>query len=479
MQAAQNRWYVLILGVIGFALLLRIQIKLYEERMIVDTAVSTFVICGTQFFDVTESRFAVGINQVLPVITSYVTTNIHWVVKALYANDFLWYLSFFLLFLFGFKKPTAALALVIGYFTFLGYNYLIITCSIPIAYPLLLTLMLILRKEILLHNPIARMLLVAVCLFFLAFSNPINTIATLLFFAYYFSETWPSRAALSKYIAAGLLFVFFVVVKNFNPDPYDMQRVAGVQYEALSSFDWPYVKYWTQIALTAFPISTPLLVFGAIYSVSLFKKGNYWKALMIMGTFVYLVGVFVMYGIFANHPYHDLAGKAMAPVAFLFSYIFAEWMLKSLWLKNKLAFTGIMIAIVLLMTVKHSFQVNQYSEVGRNKIMVYKQLIAQMPDKNMRYYINEDYLYSDPNMPIINPLEVVVYSAMNPTTPYTAQIVVTDSVGRHQLTWLEAQEIFHMPASFFTIADDNPFFNFTPNAEFIKYKPIVILTNTP
>ncbi len=475
MKTLQSKWYVLIIGLIGFALLLRIQVKLYEERMIVDTAVSTFVISGTQFFDVTENRIAVGINQVLPVIVSHFTTNIHWVATALYANDYLWYLAFFMLFLFGFRQQGAALALIVGYFTFLGYNYLIITCSIPIAYPLLLTLILILRKKVLLDSPIARIAIAILLLFILAFSNPINTITTLLFLAYYFGEVWPNKDELKKYIAAGILFVAFVIIKNINPDPYDMQRVSGVGYEALAGMDWPYIKYWIITAFTAFPISIPLLAFGALYCVHFFINARYWKGLILLGSFVYLIGIFVMYGIFANHPYHDLAGKALAPVAFLLSYLLGEWMVKTVWAKSRYAFVTILIGIAALMAIKQSFQINQYAEVARRKIIVYQQLIDQMPDSNQRYYIEESYLYSNPDMPIINPLEVVVYSAMNPTALYTAQIVVTDSIGIQELSRLGAQDIFHMKGSFYAIPADNPFFKFTPNAQFIEYRPQIVI----
>lgn len=471
----QSRWYVLIFGLIGFALLLRIQVALYEERMIVDTAVSTFVISGTQFFDVTENRIAVGINQVLPVIVSYFTNNIHHVAMAFYANDYLWYLGFFLLFLFGFKQPSAALAVIVGYFTFLGYNYLIITCSIPIAFPIVILLMLLLRKQVLMSSPIARAILIIASVFILAFSNPINTITTLLFLAYFFSETWGSKANFKYYFAAGVLFVGFVILKNINPDPYDMQRVTGVDYEALADIDWPYIKYWTKTALTAFPISVPLLFFGMMYSIHLFRSKHYWKGFMLLGGYVYLVGIFVMYGVFTNHPYHDLAGKAMAPMAFLLSFIFAEWMMTKVWTKSGVVFVCILAGIAILVVVKQHFQINQYSEVARTKIAVYRQLIEQMPSPEHRYYIRDTYLYSNPDMPIINPLEIVVYSAMHPTGPYTAQIVVGDSVEIEDLADMTQQEIYHMKGSFYTIDEDNPFFRFTPNAQFLEYKPIVTL----
>lgn len=219
---------VLLLGIIGFIILLVAQILLYEERAILDTAHSVFFISNEMSFDATQKRYAIALNQVLPVAYTYIGSSIKGVITAYYVNDFLWYLGFFLVFLFGFKKPAAALALVVGYFTILGPAYFIITYSAPISWPLLIMLSLILTGQILQDQKKLRWLVALVCIFFMAFSNPINSVTTLLFLAYFLAQAIEQKKPKAEVIASIVFFFGVCLYQKHKPRP--LRCWQGIRY---------------------------------------------------------------------------------------------------------------------------------------------------------------------------------------------------------------------------------------------------------
>lgn len=469
------KWYALVVGSVAFILLLSAQVKLFEHRMVLDSAVSTFIICNTQDFDVTEKRFAIGINQVLPVLATYFTDEVKWVVKAFYANDFLWYFAFFLLFLFGFNKPHAAMALVVGYFTILGHHYFILTYSVPLAWPLLLLLMLIMQKQICVSRLQAQWLVVFLCLFFLAFSNPINTITTLLFLAYFAAGQINNREKLTTYIITTAAFLLLVIAKNLNPEPYDVNRLTQTSL----GFAWlhtPHLINWAKGFLIAYPIGTLLLAGGLVFTVLKLRQPKKIQGIVLVGAYIYLAIVFIAYGCFGRYPHDDLVAKAITPVVLLFTYIFAEKLVQAVKLQRSYVLYSSFATIVILLSLKYILLLNNYVQLADKKISIAKQLIKQAPQNGAKCYVNKKNLGQIDDLPEINTTEIIMVSALADREPNDVYIVVGTDEEIAQLYEEEDDVIYHTWGWFFRFDVDTAYFNFNTSNEWVELQPEVIYT---
>ncbi len=454
-----NTQYVLILGIVAFLMLGMAQIRLFEHRMIVDSAVSAFVICNTQSFDIAEKRIAIGINQVLPVIATYFTSDVKWIVTAYYVNDYLWYLGFFILFLFVLKQPFAALALLIGYFTNIGYNYFILPYTVPILWPLLILTILILRQQTLTKKPWLSTLIVAISLFFLAFSNPVNTITTSIFLVYFFIEQWQKGKELWQYKASAAFFILLVIIKNINPDPYDINRVNDFRFEQLFHLDFLARAVWLSDFIITYPLGLFLLIAGLVMGISKFRKGYKLQALVIGGSFMYLTVVFLAYGLPARAAFDDLVAKAMAPLLLLFSFLLSEHLIHYTLPKRPYAYYTSLGLFALLFSIKMAFLFSHYTEIPNTKLAVCKTLIEQAPNNGSKYYVDISNLPELEGL-ALNSMEVIIHSALTSEKPYDMHIVVADSIELEEVLQVDDQAIYHMPGNSYTLEDEMGFFNF-------------------
>lgn len=457
----------------AFTLMLMAQICLFEERMIVDTAVSTFIIGETHFFDITENRVTVGINQVLPVIASQFSPNVKWIMVAYYANDYLWYLAFFLLFLVKLKQPAAALSLVLGYFSLATYNYFILTYCVALTWPIVLLLVLILKHQALATNFTLRWLAICVCTFFLAFSSPIVTIVVMLFFAWLLAEHWHEHSSRLQILIALSIFLFFVIAKHAEPNAYDVERATSLNYESLFNLNWQYFKTWWAELKMLYPLGLLLLLFGFLISIGKILGNKKWAGVILLGGFVYLLAIFVLYGIFAKSPYDELPGKAFAPMFLVCSYLISLYLIneKTAWQPLlKIAATTV---IVILLTMKYQLIVNKYSVFPKKKIALCKELINLAPNDGTRHFVREEDFKDMPIMTSVNAAEIIVFSALMDNKPYTSHIVVADSLELADLMMIDNDELFHMKGSFFKVHPNNRIFHFKTDTTWSEFKPIL------
>jgi hypothetical protein len=474
MKIGHGNLMVGIIGVVAFTLMLMAQICLFEERMIVDTAVSTFIIGETHFFDITENRVAVGINQVLPVLVSQFSSNIKWIIVAFYANDYLWYLGFFLFFLVRLKQPAAALALVLGYFSLATYNYFVLTYSVALTWPMVLLLVLILQHQVLATRAGWRWLVISLCALILAFSNPLVVIGIMLFFAYLLAEQWDQPSSRIHILVSLALFIFFLILKHIEPNAYDIDRATNLSYNSLLHLDWQYFKSWWAELKMLYPLGLLMLLFGFIIALSNLFSNNKLVGVALLGGFAYLLGTFVLYGIFAKSPYDELPGKAFAAMFLVCSYLISQYLLnkKTAWQPLiKIAATA---TIMLLLVMKYQLLVGKYSVFPREKIAFCKELIRQAPKGGPRHFIREENYKDVPFMDCVNPAEIIVYSAMMSDNKYTSHIVVADSSELADLMMIDNDELFHMKGSFFKVRPNNPIFNFKTDTTWAEFKPVFL-----
>lgn len=471
MKIGQGNLIVGVIGAVAFTLMLMAQICLFEERMIVDTAVSTFIIGETHFFDITENRITVGINQVLPVIVSQFSPNVKWIMVAYYANDYLWYLGFFLLFLVKLKQPAAALALVLGYFSLATYNYFILTYCVALTWPIVLLLVLILKHQALATNFTLRWLAICVCTFCLAFSSPIVTIVVMLFFALLLAEHWHEHSSRLQILTSLSIFLFFVIAKHAEPNAYDVERATSLNYESLFNLNWQYFKTWWAELKMLYPLGLLLLLFGFFISLSRILGNKKWAGVMLLGGFAYLLAIFVLYGIFAKSPYDELPGKAFAPMFLVCSYLVSHYLLNKTTAWQPLIKIAATATIIALLVMKYELLVGRYSVFPREKIAFCKELIRQAPEGGPRHFIKEEDYKNVPFMSTVNSAEIIVYSALMGNNKYTSHIVVADSAELADLMMINNDELFHMKNSFFKVDPKNPIFNFKTDTSWAEYKP--------
>jgi hypothetical protein len=461
------------IGFVAFTLLLLAQIYLFEERMIVDTAVSTFIIGETHFFDITENRITVGINQVLPVIVSQFSPNVKWIMVAYYANDYLWYLGFFLLFLVKLKQPAAALALVLGYFSLATYNYFILTYCVALTWPIILLLVLILKHQALATNFTLRWLTICVCTFCLAFSSPIVTIVVMLFFAWLLAKHWHEHASRLQILTALSLFFFFVITKHAEPNAYDVDRATTLNYQSLFNLNWPYFKTWCAELKMLYPLGLLLLLFGFFISVGKILGNKKWAGVMLLGGFAYLLTVFMLYGIFAKSPYDELPGKAFAPMFLVCSYLISRYLIDTKTAWQPLLKIAATIVIIILLTMQYQIIVNKYSVFPKKKIALCKELISTAPNGGGRHFIREENYRDMPIMASINAAEIIIFSELMDNKPFTSHIVVADSSELADLMMIDNDELFHMKGSFFKVHPNNRIFHFKTDTTWAEFKPIL------
>lgn len=474
MQITWARGIIVAIGITAFVLLAIAQYKLFEQRMIVDSAVSTFIICNTGFFDITESRIVIGLNQILPVIYSYFTNDVKDIVTAFYFNDYLFYILFFLLFLFRIKQPAAALALIFGYFALLSYNYCALTYEVPLSWPFLILLSLVIEKKALTtYKPWQKWLTVAVCLFFLAFSSPIITVATGMFLAYFAAEAWNTPAERRKVMQIALAFGGLVLLKNYSPNAYDVKRVTALGYEKLAYLSWHEIGIWAKNFLLAFPYGSTLIVVVPLLAWKKLKAKQPYVALVFWGSLVYTIAIFIAYGIPAKSPFDELVSKAMAPMMLLFCYVISKLIFESKIMERKLNASFVALLFLGFIGWKYHLLMGHYTMFAEQKVALTKELIKQAPTNGSMHYIDVDDYSHLPLLKHINPSEVIISSALTERSPHDVQIVVADSMAIKELLMLSENEVYHMPGSYFDTKPNNGFFHFKNNLGWQEYQPVI------
>jgi hypothetical protein len=336
-------------------------------------------------------------------------------------------------------------------------------------------LMLILRQQIWAHKPRFKAVVLFLCLFFLAFSNPINTIITLLFLTYFAAGQVYNREII---IQCGIItgaFILLVFAKNLNPEPYDVNRLTQTSF----GFAWLYTPHlikWIKEFLIAYPIGTLLLIGGLVLTVQKLQQPQKLQGVVLVGAYVYLTIVFLLYGCFGRDPHDDLVAKALTPVVLLFTYLYVEKLVQAIVLRQRYVLYTSMATIIMLFGLKYVLLLNNYAETADMKISIAKQLIKQAPRNGAKCYVNKEDLKHIDNLPDINTTEIIIASALADREPNDVYIVVGTDEEIAQLYEEDNNEIYHTQGWFFKFDVDTAFLNFNNDDGWVELNPKVTYT---
>lgn len=168
------------IGVIVYTLYALGSFTWFRSRLSLDGCTSLFELANFDQMHLPIDRYALGLNQFLPWLGAQFDLSLHSLATLYLCNDVLWFVGFFLLFMFYFKEPTYALAMVVGHVLLLQQQYFLLLYTLSLSWPLVLLAVLLLNRMRVKGFMPLPFLVLLVCSWYIVHSHELMILAYLL-----------------------------------------------------------------------------------------------------------------------------------------------------------------------------------------------------------------------------------------------------------------------------------------------------------
>lgn len=451
---------IAIIGVLFFAALIYLQFHFFELRLLVDGAVSLFLIAITKTFDIAEDRFLIGFNQLLPVVGANMNVPLKTLAISYLTNDVLIYLIAFLILLIPLKDPLSALILILGYVAVSKYHFFIVTYSLLISWPLMLVFFSVFRKF---NWKLGKwgILPMMVSVHYLVFGHPLIVVVFGLIWAYEFMQMTTKKQRLTWLIPMGLMTLLFVL-KWLDPDPYDLQQIEKGTSHNWENFNWHFFKQ--QLLVPLYYPTFVITLLGMLYMLyGWWQKKAYQTMLVPIGALALFAVVYIAFAIPFKFVLGHWPNKAFAPTTLLFLYVIADQLRNSSFSFNSTKGKVLVAACSVLIVWELTVITTKSSKGFEQRLTSIHEIIEQVPnDKRSKFIVDADDVPENSYYAMITASEIAIISELFYDMKYTPNVLVNTANREPVLDTLGRKLIFVNPKAAIPAKAYHPYFNFKP-----------------
>jgi hypothetical protein len=365
---------ILIGGHLFFFLYTSLSLLFFQERLSFDAAHYLYEIVTTKTFFIAHGRFIGVVSQFLPLLGSMMHLSLLNIIKLYSFNDVLYYYLLFILIIFKYKEPSAALMLILTLCLSVKFTF-----YCPVSELLQGMALLPLLYSMLKHPKKQPYYFIVLILFLLITSHPLTFFPTA-FMLFAMNKNEGQNISFNRLY---FFFILFMILKFTTLDKYDFQKtyypVVFNDYSTISNLrDVNYLLLFLKMLIRDFSLLILMFLFTLI---SLFSTKDFRRMI------IWLSGVFgFLLIIISTHRFTGLSNyseRMLLPLSVLVIIPFSEAFFSSRIVVQRIGFLLITAIILFRLEIIHlaakpytlrieliSTLINQAKELNLSKVII-------------------------------------------------------------------------------------------------------------